>query len=557
MKGKGQNKIGKEWLKRAARPYMGIVGFLTALSIAVTLLTLAFSYLVRYLINSASAGKEKLLWIFAAVLLGVLFLKILLKTFEGYLAERIRAKMYVRLRKDTFSKILRSDYARLQRYHSGELLNRMSADVQEICVDTVGLTPAVCGMVVQCLGAIAALLTIDPLFTAIYVVCGCVFGGLTALFRRQIKRRQKEVLEAEGKVRSFAQEGLSSVMTVKAYCAEKKTTEKFDGLSKTYYDKRMKRNALHTQMQFIFATLSDFGLIFAVVWCSLSVFNGNKDYGSILSVILLLMQLKQPLTAFSSVLPVYYARATSAERLAELDNLPKEDSVNGESMDYEALQAIRLENIRFSYDRDRIFEGASARVKKGEIVCLTGPSGAGKSTVFKLLLNVFQAQEGEMLLEGASSIPLTAQHRSLFAYVPQGNFLFSGTIYENLTFFIDENKRKVTDEEIKNALDTACAEFVYTLPKGLQTKLNEGGEGLSEGQQQRLNVARAILSNRPILLLDEATSALDGETEERLLENIRALKNKTCLIVTHRPAALAVADRILRVEDGKITEVEK
>ncbi len=557
MKGKEQNKMGKEWLKGAARPYKGVVGFLTALSIAVTLLTLAFSYLVRYLINSASAGEEKLLWVFAAVLLGVLLLKILLKTFEGYLAERIRAKMYVRLRKDTFSKILRSDYARLQQYHSGELLNRMSTDVQEICVDTVGLTPAVCGMVVQCLGAIAALLTIDPLFTAIYVVCGCIFGGLTALFRRQIKRRQKEVLEAEGKVRSFAQEGLSSIMTVKAYCAEEKTSGKFDGLSKTYYDKRMKRNLLRSQMQFIFTTLSNFGLIFAVVWCSLSVFNGNDDYGSILSVILLLMQLQQPLTSFSSVLPVYYARATSAERLAELDNLPKEDGVDGEDADYEGLQSIRLENIRFSYDRDCIFEKASAKIKKGEIVCLTGPSGAGKSTVFKLLLSVFQAEEGETLLEGASSIPLTARHRSLFAYVPQGNFLFSGTIYENLTFFIDESKRKLTEEEIKNALDTACADFAYTLPKGLQTELGEGGEGLSEGQQQRLNVARAILSGRPILLLDEATSALDSATEEKLLENIRALKNKTCLIVTHRPAALAVADRILRVEEGKITEIEK
>ncbi len=557
MKGKQQSKIAKEWLKGATRPYLGVVSFLTALSIAVTLSTLAFSYLVRYLINSASAGKEKLLWIFAAVLLGVLFLKIGLRTLEGYLAERIRAKMYVRLRKSTFSKILRTDYARLQQYHSGELLNRMSADVQEICVDTVGLTPAVCGMIVQCLGAIAALMTIDPLFTAIYVVCGCIFGGLTALFRRQIKRRQKEVLEAEDKVRSFAQEGLSSVMTVKAYCAEEKTADKFDGLSKIYYDKRMKRNVLRSQMQLIFTTLSNFGLIFAVVWCSISVFNGNKDYGSILSVILLLMQLQQPLTSFSSVLPVYYARTASAERLAELDCMPKEEGVDGEEVDYEDLRTIRIENVGFSYDRDRIFEGASARINKGEIVCLTGPSGAGKSTIFKLLLNVFQTHEGELLLEGRDNLPLSVRHRSLFAYVPQGNFLFSGTIYENLTFFIDERKRKVTEEEVKNALDTACAEFVYALPKGLETKLGEGGEGLSEGQQQRLNVARAILSGRPILLLDEATSALDGETEEKLLENIRRLQNKTCLIVTHRPAALAVADRILRVEDGKITEIEK
>ncbi len=556
MKGNPQTKIAKEWLKGATRPYFGVVIFLTILSVTVTLLTLGFAYLVRYLINSASVGNAKRLWIFAAILLGILLLKIVLKSFEGYFAERIRAKMYTRLRRDTFSQVLRADYARLQGYHSGELLNRMSADAQEISVDTVGLTPTVCGMIVQCLGAVAALLTIDPLFTAIYVVCGCLFGGVTALFRRQIKRRQKEVLEADGKVRSFAQEGLSSVMTVKAYCAETKATEKLDGFSKNYYEKRMKRNFLSAQMNFIFGLLSNFGLIFAVVWCSLSVLNGNEDYGSILSVVLLLIQLQQPLTSFSSVLPVYYSRMTSAERLAELSNLPADGSVIAEEMSYEDLRAIRLENVDFSYDRDRIFERANARIEKGEIVCLTGPSGAGKSTIFKLLLNVFQTGQGRLILEGDTDILLTAAHRGLFAYVPQGNFLFSGSIYENLTFFIDEKKHRVTDEEIKEAIDIACAQFVYELPQGLQTKLNEGGEGLSEGQQQRLNVARAILSNRPILLLDEATSALDGETEERLLQNIRALKNKTCLIVAHRPAALEVADRILRVEDGKIIEVK-
>ncbi len=556
MKGNQQSKQGKIWLKNATKPYVGVVGFLTVLSILVTVFTLAFAYLVRYLINSASMGESKQLWIFAAILLGVLLFKIILKTLEGFIAERIRAKMYVHLRKNTFSKILRSDYSSLQNYHSGELLHRMTEDVQEICVDTVGLLPAICGMVVQCLGAIAALLTIDPIFTLIYVVCGCVLGALTSLFRRQIKKRHREVLETDGKVRSFAQEGLSSVMTVKAYCAEGRATDKLEGLSKTYYDKRMKRNILRSEMNFIFTLLSNFGLIFAVVWCSISVLQGNDDYGSILSVILLLMQLQQPLTSFSSLIPVYYARSASAERLAELENLPVEAPVERNSVDYEKLQAIRLENIHFSYDRDKILRGANTQIKKGEIVCLTGPSGAGKSTIFKLLLNVFKPSTGNLVLDGEGGIcPLTEKERSLFAYVPQGNFLFSGTIYENLTFFLD-GKREVSAEEIHEALTVSRAQFVFSLPQGLQTKLNEGGEGLSEGQLQRLNVARAILSNRPILLLDEATSALDGETEEALLKNVRALKNKTCLIVTHRPAALAVADRVLKVEDGMITETK-
>ena len=547
---------GKIWLMREVRPYRGYVSFLSALTVLVTLFSLAFAYLVRYLINSASDGNKEKLILFSAIVLGVLLLKILLKTINGYLAEGLRTKMYSNLRARTFSKILHSDYAKLQEYHSGELLNRLTSDVQEICVDTVGFKPALTGMIVQCAGAILALLTIDPFFTLIYIVCGGVFGGITALFRNQIKKKHKQVLETDGTVRAFMQEGLTSVMTIKAYSAENRADEKVAHFSKSYYDKRMQRNVLRSQMGFIFTLLSNFGLIFAVIWCSVSVLQGNDDYGSILSVILLLMQLQTPLTSFSSVIPVYYARLASAERLVEIDEIATEPITNANEdvrTLYANLDAISLQSITFSYGREIMLENASARIRKGEIVCLTGASGSGKSTIFKLLLNVFHPIEGKIVLEGEfGEKELTAQERSLFAYVPQGNFLFSGTIYENLAFFAENLSIPLKEEDIRRALTIACADFVYELPEGLNTRLAEGGEGLSEGQLQRLTVARAILSNRPILLLDEATSALDGETEEKLLENIRELKDKTCLIVTHRPAALAIADHVLSVENKGI-----
>lgn len=558
MSKKEQKNAGKILLEREMRPYRGVILFLTFLSIGTTLFSLAFAYLVRYLINSASSGNTKMLLTFALVLLGVLFGKILLKVFENYYAEKTRAKMYTQLRSRTFSKILRSDYACLQQYHSGDLLNRLTGDVQEICADTVGLAPTLAGMIVQCIGAVAALATIDPIFTAIYVVCGGIFGGVTALFRKGIKKRHKEVLESDGKVRAFVQEGLSSVMTVKAYGAEEQTAEKEKNLSTIYYQKRMKRNVFRSQMSIIFSFLSNFGLIFAVVWCSISILKGNSDYGSILSVILLLMQLQQPLTSFSSVLPAFYTRLASAERLAEIDQIPlEEESKKNVELQtiYQNMDSICMENVFFGYGKNPVFTQANTKIEKGKIVCLTGASGSGKSTAFKLLLNVFQASEGAISLYGnfgdSTNLILTAKERGLFAYVPQGNFFFSGTIEENLRFFLEEGST-VSEEKIAMALHVACADFVYSLPDGLQTKLCEGGEGLSEGQLQRLNVARAILSERPILLLDEATSALDGETEKNLLENIRSLQDKTCLIVTHRPAALEIADHILSVENGQI-----
>lgn len=556
----GQKNAGKIMLKREMRPYNGVVLFLTCLSVGTTLFSLAFAYLVQYLINSATSGNTKMLVIFSIVLLGVLLGKILLKIFDGYYAEKTRAKMYTDLRSRTFSKILHSDYVKIQNYHSGDLINRLTADVQEVCSDTVGLMPTLASMLVQCIGAVVALATIDPFFTAIYVVCGCIFACVVGLFRSGIKKRHKEVLETDGKVRSFIQEGLSSVMSIKAYGAEGKTAQKESKLSSDYYEKRMNRNVFRAKMSFLFTLLSNFGLIFAVIWCSVSILNGNTNYGSILSVILLLMQLQQPLTSFSNIFPVYYTRLASAERLAEIDEMPMEGigdkKVNIQEL-YRDMRNIRMEDISFAYGKNLVLNHANFSIEKGKIVCLVGSSGAGKSTAFKLLLNVFKQNAGHIFLQGefeeSTHIPLTARERGLFAYVPQGNFFFSGTIEENLTFFL-EDKSLATEKKILNALYVACAEFVYDLPNGLNTKLGEGGSGLSEGQLQRLNVARAILSDRPILLLDEATSALDGETESDLLENIRNLKNKTCLIVTHRPAALAIADSVLSVENGQIIQ---
>ena len=554
MKRENSSEKGKAWLKKEMRPYRTIISFLAILSVAATLFSLAFAYLVRYLINSASQGDKTKLLVFALVLLFLLLFKIFLHTLVSFLSERARAKINAELRTKLFSKILRSDYASVQAYHSGELLTRLTTDIQEIAVDSVGLLQSLASMITQCIGATVALLTIDPLFTCIYIVGGLLIGGISALFRKLIKKQHKEFMEADGASRSFMQEGLSSILTLKAYSAESRTTAKAEVYASQYYEKRMKRNKLRALMNGLFSLLSNTGMIFAVVWCSVSVLNGNDDYGSILSVILLLMQLQQPFASFSGIIPVFYARIASGERLAEIEEIPEErsQSLGNEGL-YRDLNGIRLENVGFSYGRETILDGADALFEKGKIICVTGASGSGKSTLFRLLLSVYQPTEGSVYLDFThSSELLTEKARGLFAYVPQGNFLFSGTIRENLLFFSDDTEGTGIELRLKEALQAACATFAFDLPEGLETVLSERGGGLSEGQLQRLAVARALVSDRPILLLDEATSALDSETERTLLQNIKDRKEKTCIIVTHRPAALEIADSILKVENGKI-----
>lgn len=551
---------GKAWLKREMRPYRLPVIFLAGLTVTAILLSLAFSYLIRYVINSAASGETKEMWLFSGICASIAIFRTLLQIVRSYYSERCKAKITVGLRTRLFQKLLCADYSEAEKYHSGDLLNRFTSDVAEVANMSVSILPAFAGMFAQCIGAIAALLMLDPLFTAIFAAGGLIVIGVSVVFRKTSKKYHKQLTEADGKSRSFIQEGISSLLTIKAYGAEERTAEKSQGLLTGYYSARMKKNRLNVALGGSFSVLSALSQVFAVVWCSVQIIkSGSSDYGSILSVIMLLSQLQQPLTSFSAVLPAVYSRAAAAERLSETDDIPSENlekrARKESEKQYSDAENILFENIEFAYNgRDKTLCGGTARAPLHKITCVKGQSGSGKSTLFKLLLSVYKPQNGGVYFENdknavKTKTPVTALYRDLFAYVPQGNFLFSGTIYENLTFFCANT---ISEKAIRRALENACATFVYDLPEGLSTSLRERGGGLSEGQLQRLAVARALLSDRPILLLDEATSALDADTEKRLLCNVKVMKEKTCIIVTHRPAALEIADAIIHVEKGMI-----
>ena len=259
-------------------------------------------------------------------------------------------------------------------------------------------------------------------------------------------------------------------------------------------------------------------------------------------------QVQQPFTNFSGLLPRYYSMLASAERLMDFEQL--EDEERQDAIDiaeaYDKMQSLCGSNLFFSYGRNTVLQDFSFSIEKGDFVSITGLSGSGKSTLLLLMLGAYQLGEGTLYLSAKDGrrIPLGAQTRRLFAYVPQNNHLFSGTLRENITFLCDD----VSEEEIAQALRLSCVEqFLDTLPDGLDTVIGEHGYGLSEGQGQRLAIARALLSNAPVLLLDEATSALDEETELAVLENIASLRKKTCFIVTHRKAAISFCNKHLTI----------
>ncbi|MGN0476954.1 MAG: ABC transporter ATP-binding protein, partial [Ruminococcus sp.] len=293
-------------------------------------------------------------------------------------------------------------------------------------------------------------------------------------------------------------------------------------------------------------------------WGAYNIVQGNITYGVLTEVISLITQIQGPISGLTGIFPTYFAATASAERIMEIENLPNEKKINDNNLDvkktYDNLVSIDFENITFSYDRDVILDNTSLSINKGDFVAIMGITGIGKSTLMKLLMSVFPIDGGSiyMTLNNGEKMYVDKNLRRMFAYVPQGNFLLSGTIRENLTFVAPN----ATDEDIYRCLDLACADFMNDLPKGLETRLGERGVGLSEGQIQRLAIARALLTEAPILLLDECTSALDEETEKKLLTNLKMLKNKTCIIITHKKAALSICNKEVIIRDKKIVVKE-
>ncbi len=535
-------------LKKTIKPYFSAIRFIAAFSVAAAVLSVAFAYLSKYLVNAIAGKNSEKTLIFACCLVAAASLRVVFLSLSKYLSEKTRAKMSAELRDYAFTRVIGAEYSEIKKRHSGELVSVITQDSGEIASDTVALLPAVLSMLVQLIGALTALFVIDWLFGVIIVVGGAFVLALTALSKGKYKAFQSKIMGADAKNRAFMQESISSSVTLKAYGAEGKSVEKSKEILNDYLKNRIARAKFNVGVTAVYSLVANLGLVFAIIWCSARAFSSAADYGAILSVVLLMEQLQRPFTSFSSVMPVYFSRLASAERYFGVCDLPQEHigefvEALGGAANFEKLE---VKNVSFSYGEKSALQSLSFDIEKGQTELINGASGAGKTTLLMLILGIYKPQNGEIIVTaGEENFAVSENTRGLFAYVPQKSFAFSGTIYENLTFFSNESSESI-EKRVNEAIKIACTEFVYDLPSGLNTKIGEQGAGLSEGQLQRLAVARAISSGRPILLLDEATSALDRQTEERLLKNIKA-SNLTCIEISHRAVAESFANKTITI----------
>lgn len=524
--------------------------FLTVvLNVVTSVCTVLFALMMRELIDHATArnyaGLQKYS-VFVFVLTVILYCTFV---WAHVVEEEITVTSMQDLRAFLISSLTRKDYAEVQKKHSGEWINLLFSDIKVIGDGVSSIIPDAAGMVSRLVFAFIALAVLEPVLSFIFLGSGLVILLGVGLFRGKLSSLHKDVQIKEDRLHAFLQEIIENILVVKVFGAEKYFDDKVSGIQDEYSASRMKRRKYRIISVNLFSFAFRMGYLAALVYGGYQLINGKVSYGTLTAVLHLVSQMQQPFFNLSGILPRVYETMASTERLMAIDRLPEDnsDEYSGE------FYGIKTDHVSFAYNEDKVIDDITFEVIPNDIVALTGTSGGGKSTLFLLLLGIYRAQEGEILIrtEDGDNFP-GKKTRPLFAYVPQGNSLFTGTIKENVVF-----NHEYDPVKLKEALKAADAfEFITALPDREETRIGERGTGLSEGQAQRIAIARAVYSDAPVLLLDESTSALDEMTEANVLRNIKALKDKTVLIVTHRPAALQICTRHLRVEDHKVSELK-
>lgn len=528
------------------------VFLLVAVKILHSMTGVLYALLLQQVVDSATKQIDRPLWVSLAYFAGLIVLTIVLQAVVRYLSEKSKAKLEKTFRQRLFSQLLSRDYAGVCGTHTGEWMNRMTSDVNVVVNGVTQIAPDFSGSMIRILSAAAALTLMVPGLVIALLIGGVAIAVVSLAFRKKLKTYHTKIQSADGKVRSFLQESLQGLPVIHSFNREQGMQDAAGELMDEHLKIRLKRMHFVNFCNVVIRSALQGAQFLGVALCGWMILQGQITYGAMSAILHLVSQLESPLAGISKYIPQYYSMIGSAERLmepesyaADAEKTPKTPEEIREFYKND-FAALHLSDVSFAYkdnEKLKVLNDVCFTLKKGQSLAITGQSGCGKSTLLKLLLGLYKIDQGQVSLETVcgQQIPLDTAYRSLFAYVPQGNLLFSGTVREMLSFS-DQNLMH-DDEALWNALRVAAAdEIIAQRPEGLDAVLGEGGRGFSEGQIQRLAIARAILFQRPILLFDEATSSLDKETERKVLQNIKEMTGYTVILVTHKEASRDACD---------------
>lgn len=514
------------------------------IGVADVVLSLAQVWAVKHAIDVASgADTGSIYWavgIMAALILGNFAINISGVWVRNILGIRAQNRMQQQM----LNRIMQSEWHSKAHHHSGDILNRLEIDVSNVVTFLTETIPNTLSVLMMFIGAFFCLFAMDKTLAVILVAIIPLFLAVSKIYMRQMRRLTREVRDSDSRVQAVMQETIQHRMVIKTLEAGKDMVQRLENTQAKLRENVVRRTSFSIFSNFIINFGFALGYLIAFLWAAIRMSAGTLTFGGMTAFLQLVNKIQSPARNLTKLAPAFVSVFTAAERLMELAAEPLEEQ--GEPITVGAPCGIRLENVTYKYEdgTKNVISNLSFDFRPGSCTAILGETGAGKTTLVRMLLALMKPKEGRIVLyNDMEEHTLSPRMRCNFVYVPQGNTLMSGTIRENLRL----GKPSATDEEMKEALLMSCADFVFSLPDGLSTKCGEQGGGLSEGQAQRIAIARALLRDKHIMVFDEATSALDGDTECRLLRNILDNNSRTVIFITHRPAVLQYCNEQLHL----------
>ena len=544
------------WLLSRMRHYKGKILAVGILGMVGTVMGLASSVASKYLIDAVTGYGINMLKKAAVIMVLMMLGSLVL---QG-LSSRVSASVHMHVKNEiqhlTYGRILRAGWEALEPYRSGDLLNRLTSDVNTISDGIISFLPSLLISVIRFTGALGIMLFFDPVMALISLLGVPVTLGLSRIMLGKMRQHNVEMKELTGEVMSFQEDSFRNLTSIKAFSVTDHFETEMRRLQGTYANAFLSYNAFQISISSFLSLVSMAVSAVCFGWCIYQLWNGRITYGSLTLLLQLTSTLRGSFSSLISLAQQVISITTSAGRIMAVEELPAEEQETPQGLTEEECLSIQIEDASFHYQNgDSVLDTFHFTARHGDMIAIIGPSGEGKTTLLRLLLGLVEPCSGQAVLVGKNEnrYSISAGTRSVFAYVPQGNSVFAGTIAENLRLV----KPDATEEELVQALKTACAwEFVSNFPDGIHHHLGAGGRGISEGQAQRLAIARALLRKAPILLLDEATSGLDMATERQLLKNLQQNNLlRTCILVTHRPESARFCSRTYEIHRRQVTEV--